>query len=79
MPDRDQIAFRFVGKKNEEGLATEYLGGIPADHLTNAEYRALTPDQKAAVKASPLYRAVEHAADEPKASPAASRQADKKD
>jgi len=57
----DKIAYRFTGKKDADGLPVEYLGGIPAAHLTEDDYAALTKEQKEAVKASSLYKSVDSA------------------
>lgn len=38
-----------------KGDGSEFLNGVPAHNLTTEEYDALDNDQRAAVRASPLY------------------------
>lgn len=53
----DKIAYRFVGPRDTDGAPQAYLGGVPAEHLTQADYDALPPERQAAVAASALYKA----------------------
>lgn len=57
MPDK--IAYRFVGDRDPDGVPLEYLGGIPAINLTEADVDALSVEQRKLVRSSPLYKAAE--------------------
>lgn len=73
------IVAKFVGPKDEDGVALSYHYGIPAADLDEAAFDALSDEQKATLAASALYdlrrdapkeaaaaeRRVERAADAP--------------
>lgn len=53
MPEKMRALWR--GATHEDGTPKEYLFGIPAKHLTNDEYEALSAEHKEQVRASGLY------------------------
>jgi hypothetical protein len=53
MPEKMRALWK--GTMREDGTPVEYVQGVPAQHLTNDDYEALSPEQKKALADSGLY------------------------
>lgn len=51
----DPVRATFKGRLNDDGTPVEFHAGLPARDITESEYQAMSAEERAAVRASPLY------------------------
>ncbi len=61
---KDPLAYKFTGKLKPDGLADEFLMGVPSRDIKRSEFDGMSDADKAALHSSPIHRAYGHADEE---------------